>query len=471
MPASAVIAFTDQSQVLFSSQVVQTMLPKAGGGYRVYLTSGGVRVLSATSTDLVTWTLEAGVRLSTADTAGVDSSSITSCGVHISTQAGDPYRMYYVGVSSVGYYRILSATSTDGLAWYKESGTRLEVGSGQGFLDSPRPIRVDTAGMRLFYVADSLGGNTPANYRIYSASSTDGGVTLSTEGARLASDQAFQVAVTTLTDGRTRIYYSAPLTGQTTASQVLSAIATDGLSFSKESGARFSTSSASASLTYPVVVRSTEPYRWRMYCAFTPGGSTLPAAGHALAATPVILTMTPATALKTETNVPFTMTGEVFAPAPAVTFNLGASTMTATGVAASSDLQLTGNLNPFNRQTGRYNATVTNPGDFIATMTWALELKVPPGTMSILDNLFRPLKGGSARITVTTYESGRVTLRLYTSDGGLVATLLDTEMPAGDTVVAWDGKTFVGNTVASGVYLLSARAPGLETIEKIVVIK
>lgn len=470
--ARAIITYTDQSQVLFSSMVVQSVIPKAGG-YRMYLSSGGHRILSATSADQVTWTLEAGIRLSTAASADLDSSSITSCGVYVSSNSADPLRMYYVGISSVGYYRILSATSTDGLTWNKTSSGTLAVASGLGYLDSPRPFGLGSSGMRLFYVADGTGGNSSANYQVYSASSTDGGLTLSTEGARLSGTQAFHVSVSTLTDGRTRLYYSAPLSGQTTVSQVLSAVspASDGLTFTAESGVRFSTSSAAASLSYPLVVRSTENHRWRMFWAYTPGGSTIPVATHSLATTPVILTVTPGTTLKTVTSLGVSVTGEVFAPAPALTYYQGSTTMTATGVASSDDLNLTGTVNPFNRALGMWHAVVTNPDGAFAIKLNALDIDIPGGTVSITDNLFRPLRGGRSTISTVIYEAGNVTMKLYTTDGQLVATLWDGPMADGGEVTTWDGKTGLGNTVASGVYLLSVRGPKLDTLQKIVVIK
>jgi hypothetical protein len=468
-PAGARITFSEESAVLFSSMVVQDVIP-APGGYRMYLSSDGVRILSATSPDQVTWTIEAGVRLSTSPAAGIDSSSITACGVMLSTNPADGYRMFYVGVSSVGYYSILSATSSDGLVWNKEPGIRLQNHDGPGFLDSPRPFTLGPSGMRLFYVSDSAGTNNPSNYRIASASSTDGGVSLDAEGQTLA-DPAYQVSVTTLTDGRTRIYYSAPLAPGTTSCQVLSAISSNGLTFEKEDGVRLSTSPALASLTHPVVVRSTESFRWRMYSTYTPGGSTIAYTSHALTLTPLVLTMSPSVMFKSASDVPFVLTGEIFSPSPAITFTIGSDTLTATGVAAPSDLRLTGILSPNGKAMGYWDAVVTNPDGDGGTLVKALLLDVPEGVVSILDNLFRPLKGGTAKITTQFFTGGRVVIKLFTVDGGLVTTLLDQDLPEGTYITPWDGRSAAGNVVASGVYLLSVQGPKIKTVEKIVVIK
>ncbi len=74
-------------------------------------------------------------------------------------------------------------------------------------------------------------------------------------------------------------------------------------------------------------------------------------------------------------------------------------------------------------------------------------------------------------IAANTFNDGRLTVRLYTLKGAPVATLLDTYAQAGTTTVFWDGKTALGNTVASGVYLLRVIGQKIDVKEKIVVIK
>ncbi|MFA5139575.1 MAG: hypothetical protein WC728_10120 [Elusimicrobiota bacterium] len=471
--AGAAITFTDQNTNIFSSMTAHAVI-KTSTTYRMYMTSESYKIVSATSTDLVSWSLEPGVRISTSATADIDSSSITSCGIILATSAasGYLYRMFYVGISSVGAYSVLSATSADGLTWSKESGVRLQVSTGSGFVGSPKPFQTDSSTVRLFYVADNAGANSPENFRIYTASSTDGGVTLSTEGLTL-SDKAYGVWVTTLTDARTRLYYSAPLTGGTTGSQVLSAISTDGKTFTAESGVRFSTPSASASLSDPVVVRatSTESYRWHMFMTYVQAGSTLPYVTRAYGLQPLLLTSSPARVLKSAGVTAFTMTGEVLSASSQVTFYQVGSTITAAVTSSANDLQLAGTFDPSNHGLGFYNAVVTNPGGTTSSLANALYIDVPAGTITLTDNLFRPLRGGTVRISIQTFNDGPLTVKLYTSDGGYISTLYDGYMPAGVQNLVWDGKTTLGNTVASGVYLLWVRGEKLSVTEKIVVIK
>lgn len=472
MPARARAAapdFTPGNQVLLTSAAPQAVVA-ISGGFRLYYVQDGFRVMSATTTDQAAWSTQSGTRVSTGAIADLDASSITSCGVYITTDATVGMRMFYVGISTAGRYSVLSATSTDGLTWSKESGTRLQVNGGLGFVESPKPIPIAGGGLRLFYVADSAGGNNPTNYRIFSASSTDGGRTFQAEG-QVLSDRAFQVAVSTLTDGRTRIHYSAPLGAATTATQVLSAVSTNGLAFSGDGGVRLSTLAANASLTHPVVFRATETFRWRMLSSYTPSGSSTPYASSALTMTPLVTTMDPSVMLKSQSSTQFTLTGEVFAPSASVTFTIGSDTMTAFNLTRPDDQTLTGFVDPFGKALGHWYAVAANPDGGTGALFQALFIDVAPGSLTILDNLFRPLRGQTAKITAKVFGSGRLTLKLYTLNGGLVATLMDHEVSEGDHNVTWAGRTSAGNLVASGVYFLRATGPKLDVTEKIVVIK
>lgn len=475
-PAGAVITFTSENNIVFSaSMTVQAIVP-GGAGYRMYLTSGGAHVLSATSSNMLSWTMEAGIRLSTAATDGIDSSSITSVGVHFSTNIADPMRMYYVGISSEGLYSILMATSTDnGTTWAKATDFIFQNNNGLGYLDSPRPILINSAITRLFYIREKNGINNPPDYRIALASSSDGGLTFTEEFVNPLDVTAFHVSVTTLTDGRTRIYYTAPLTGETTASQVLSAISpsASGTSFTAESGVRFSTISATG-MSYPVVIRSTENYRWRMFVAL----ASAPADGDgrfvssALTIDPLLLSMTPAGILNSGTAITVSVTGEILGSSPSpLTFYQVGTTITATGVTVTDDLNATGTINPFGQGLGAYTAVYTNPDGRVASLANAFIMDLAPGSVSILDNLFRPLKGGSAQITAKFFSDGRVTIKIYTLSGGLVSVLADHVLPAGSHTFTWNGRTALGNTVASGVYLISIQGPKINTVQKVVVVK
>ncbi|MCX5788443.1 MAG: hypothetical protein NTX64_08095 [Elusimicrobia bacterium] len=114
---------------------------------------------------------------------------------------------------------------------------------------------------------------------------------------------------------------------------------------------------------------------------------------------------------------------------------------------------------------------MTNSGGAVGTVTGALFINVAPGSVSIKDNLFRPVQGGRATINLTTFDAGRVTARLYTVAGAFVATLFDADVPKGGTQFQWNGSNSAGAPVASGLYLLRVTGPKIHVTEKIVVVK
>ncbi|TBR23162.1 hypothetical protein EPO15_06535 [bacterium] len=469
--AEAAPSFTAEETVFFSrtsSMSVQSVVT-VPGGFRMYVTSGPYRVLSATCTDQVAWGLESGIRLTTSVVAN-DVSSITYLSVVASTAVGGGWRMYYVGIDAGGLYRVLSATSTDGLAWGKEQGTRLQNNGGQGFIGSLSGFSVSNTERRLYYVADRDGLNNASRYAVFVATSGDGGLNFG-PGTLALSANAYAVSATTMTSGKTRIYYTSPLTGSTTASQVLSATASDGLSFTSESDVRLSTTASVSGFRGLVVLRSTDSFRWRMYTDYIIGGTTETFISHALTRTPVVESFSPAAVDKGRTGVPYTLTGEIFSPTPTVSFVLGASTYNATTVVRADDTSLSGVFDTLNRYQGVYNVAVVNADGRPGFLSNALEIRLPPGSVTMLDNLFRPTKGGTTKATVELFEAGEVTARLYTVDGNLVATLFQGTMPAGQTQFTWNGRTPAGSVVASGVYLLNVVGPNLNTTERVVVVK
>lgn len=467
--ASAAPSFTAENRVFFTSVSVQAVVPIVGG-FRMYLTSGPYHVISATCTDQVSWGFEPGVRLSTSALSN-DVSSITAVTVVPSTDSAASWRMYYVGIDNAGRYRVLSATSANGVSWGKESGTRLANGAGFGYIGSLSGFSASATERRLYYVADQDGLNTPARYAVHAATSGDGGLNFGPGTLTLASVNAYAVSATTMTGGKTRLYYSSPLTGSTTASQILSATATDGLSFTAESGVRLSTTASVSGFGGLVVLRSTETFRWRLYSDYIIGGTTQVFVSHALTRVPTVDSFTPGVVQKGQAAVAYSLTGEIFSPAPTVSFVLGSSTYNATTVVRADDTALSGNFDTLNRYQGFYAVAVQNADLQTGAKSGVLEIQLPPGTVTILDNLLRPTKGGTAKVTVEVFEAGEVTARLYTVDGGLVSTLYQGPMPAGQTQFVWNGRTPAGSHVASGVYLLHVTGPNLNTVERVVVVK
>ena len=71
------------------------------------------------------------------------------------------------------------------------------------------------------------------------------------------------------------------------------------------------------------------------------------------------------------------------------------------------------------------------------------------------------------QVTYALPADGRVTLRIYTTAGRLVRTLVDASLPAGVRHARWDGKDAAGNPVASGVYFLKFSAGTVERTQRI----
>lgn len=467
--ADAAPSFNPEGTVFFSSVSVQSVV-EIPGGYRMYLTSGPYKVVSATCTDGVSWGFESGIRLTTSAAAN-DVSSITYVSVARATTAADGWRMYYVGIGSDGRYRVLSATSADGLAWGKEQGTRLVNNAGLGFIGSLSAFRTSLTELRLYFVADQDGLNVPSRYAVHAATSGDGGVAFGSATVVLPGVNAYAVSVTTLTGGKTRLYYTSPLTGSTTASQVLSAAGSGGFSLTAESGVRLSTTASVSGFKGLAVVRSTEGWRWRMYTDYIVGGTTESFVSHALTRVPTVDSFTPGLAQKGQASLSYSLTGEVVSPSPTVSFVMGSSTFNATTATRADDTAVSGAFSTLNRGVGPYTVALVNADGQTGTLAGALQIELPPGKITMLDNLFRPLKGGKVSATVDVFEAGHVTARLYTVDGGLVGTVYDGPVPAGQTQFTWDGRTPAGNTVASGVYLLHVVGPRLNRVERVVVIK
>ncbi|MEK7746335.1 MAG: FlgD immunoglobulin-like domain containing protein, partial [Elusimicrobiota bacterium] len=101
----------------------------------------------------------------------------------------------------------------------------------------------------------------------------------------------------------------------------------------------------------------------------------------------------------------------------------------------------------------------------------ALHLGGRSAELSAWNNVFNPLRGEKATAKYEILEPGQVTLRLFTVNGSLVRTLVDEAKPAGKGSVDWDGTNSAGSRVASGIYLLHLKAPGITKTQKIIVIK
>jgi len=493
-PARTAPVFVTEDGVRLSSAVLQGAVnfpPDANNPLRIangvthfYYIRGSTTVYSAvTNDDGQSFVDDPGVRLSTATEPRVDITSVTGLSIlPLNPVPGGGYRMVYAAVSTSpagNVYNIFSATSTDGLAWANDTGTR--VSGGGNFLGSPSLIKLGTGQWRLYYIQNS-GANIPANYRIFSALSSNQGRDFAA-GSQLAnlSGQAGDVTAIKRTDGSIRLFYTAPLTGQTTNSTILSALTSagnvDGSIFLQESVSppRLSTNPVAGYLSAPYVVRSTDTWRWKLYYNYTPFAAGVSTADvfSASAYAPNPAAMSPSTVLRTSGATPFTITGDNFssAVAPTLLLKQGGTQIAATGVTRTDDQNLSASFTMTGQPLGLWNLTVTNDNGYSGTLNNALKVDFAPGTVRLTDNLIRPRNSTQTRIDVMTFNAGHLAVKLYTLNGELVKTLYDDYAPEGTTTLFWDGKTGLGHTVASGVYLLRSVGQKVSSSEKIVVIK
>ncbi|MDE2491420.1 MAG: GIY-YIG nuclease family protein [Elusimicrobia bacterium] len=465
--ARAVPTFAKENPVVFSSAAPQAVVT-SGANLRMYFIrrASQTEVGSALSADGLSWTEDSPAgRLSTTTLPSVSASSITGCGVLALSGGGD--RMVYSIVSTTGSYRIHSATSADGVAWANDTGTVLDGGSTP--LSSPRLVALNDASWRLYFLA-----GTPPSVSVETMRSTNQGLNWGSPSVVL-STTAFGLGASVRTDGRVRLYLTQPLVGTSSAGVVASALSTDssGTSFSFESGLRLSTDAASGTLSDAVPARSTETYRWRLYYEFSPPGAISTGDVHsALTSAPAPASISPGTVLNVSSTQTFTISGEVFSTNPTLSLSLGGTTLSPTSAVTRTDDQtLSATFDLADQSPGLWDLTVTNADGVATTLTGALDVTFPGGSIGMVGNLLRPRLGTPTTIHITTYDAGVVTAKIFTLDGRLVTVLFDGESPKGTLSLTWDGRDAGGSAVASGVYLLHATGPKLNVKGKIVVIR
>jgi hypothetical protein len=155
-------------------------------------------------------------------------------------------------------------------------------------LTSPRLIELQNGDWKLYYVL----GNS-----LFSDRSSDEGLTWSSPADNSIGQLMGEIAVSTLTDQQARIVYTssasaAPL--EIRSARASSAAGTAG--FSVESGVRLSTDTGF--LSFPLLTRSTETFRWRMYYAYRSSAAAIPQIHSALTITPDVRSVSPSAVLR-----------------------------------------------------------------------------------------------------------------------------------------------------------------------------
>jgi len=484
-PAGAVPRFDKDAQISIASATAQAFTGDTGvGAYaplRMYYlpaissgaphASSGTAILSATSVDGITWTKEAGVRVDTNTVPSIGASSITAASLQPLTGGG--FRMLYSIVSTTGAFRIHSATSADGLAWANEVSTAVDGGA--DFVGSPRLIVLNSGDWRMFYVRDFNGGDNLADRRIFTTRSTDQGVTWGASSVVLTT-AAYETGAAKLTDGTVRLFFTQPISAGSSATLIMSALSSDALAttFTQEVGARVSTPVITGAMSFPVPVRSTDSFRWRLYYSFYETGKSTGDIHSALTGSPAPVLVTPATIFRTATAAALTITGEVFSPiagASAISISRNGTTIIGTSPARADDQRLSATFATQNQALGTWDLTTTNSDGVSTTLPNAVTIDFAPGTVGLMDNLLRPRTGGATLITVTTFNLGRVSVRVYDSDGRPVTTIFEGDHAEGTFTFSWNGRNAAGAVVPSGLYFVAVHGPKINLKSKIVVIR
>ena len=99
--------------------------------------------------------------------------------------------------------------------------------------------------------------------------------------------------------------------------------------------------------------------------------------------------------------------------------------------------------------------------------------KMENGSVKIVGGLrgyVDPKRGEQATIQVRPASPGKVRVRICNQAGRLIADLAG-ETSSDGTIIHWDGKDSTGIEVSPGIYAVYVKAPGIDTVEKIVILK
>lgn len=195
--------------------------------------SAKVKFWDGDPTKITTWTKESGVRVN----IGGIYDSVAAVSPEIIKLDNGKYKMYYGGSDS-SKSRILSAISTDGINWTKESGIRIDPGTAQA-ATYPSIIELPNGSFRIYFVENPNGGN---NVYIRSAISTDGVNWSKENGKRINYGGTYDFIgastpeVLQLANGSYRMYYCG--VDASWKYRIISAWSSNGISWVKESGIR-----------------------------------------------------------------------------------------------------------------------------------------------------------------------------------------------------------------------------------------
>lgn len=96
---------------------------------------------------------------------------------------------------------------------------------------------------------------------------------------------------------------------------------------------------------------------------------------------------------------------------------------------------------------------------------------VTTGQMGFDANLLKPTTGQVLTIYFEAPQGGAAEFDVYNVAGNLVRELFATAQANVQQTVTWDGKDRNGSTVASGIYLIELKGPGIHVVRKVLVVK
>lgn len=153
-----------------------SILALPGGGYRLFYggegASGNLTILSASSSDLITWTRDPGRRLELSGSVG---GVMSPCAV---VTSDNYYRLFCMGPDlwsdGTPNSGIVMATSPDGLNFTLRSGPEINGGdeSGQTYYPEDPSVLVDGAGWSLYFSKYLTAGGVGDNTAVYLAQKT-----------------------------------------------------------------------------------------------------------------------------------------------------------------------------------------------------------------------------------------------------------------------------------------------------------
>jgi hypothetical protein len=147
-------------------------------------------------------------------------------------------------------------------------------------------------------------------------------------------------------------------------------------------------------------------------------------------------------------------------------------TVLAGGVAPGDSLAA---VDPYKHPSLKLRATLaSDPADCAKRPEleyWQVSWEPVPQILVLDRNGIRPAKGDVVRGQVRVDRPGRVTVQVHDAAGQAVKLLMDDDQPAQAAFVVWDGRNGRGESVAPGVYFISARVPGAEKVRRVAVIR